>query len=224
VWSKAEQILIDAAKGWGVPYSIEEGEAAFYGPKIDVRVKDALGRDWQLTTIQLDFVQPENFDMTYVGEDGKRHRPAVLHIAIIGSTQRFMGVLIEHFGGLFPLWLAPVQAAVLPVAKANEGYGQQVLQKLREAGIRVEYTDATETLSWRIREGEKQHIPYLLVLGERETKEGKVAVRNVRTKAQITVPLTAFLREVLLEVRERRLTSSLSAPFRAGGSEERGGR
>ena len=119
LWDEAEKILIESVKKWGADYVVEEGEAAFYGPKIDIQVKDAIGRNWQLTTVQLDFVQPENFDMSYVGEDGKDHRPAVLHVAILGSSHRFMGVAIEHFAGLFPLWLAPIQVALLPVADAH---------------------------------------------------------------------------------------------------------
>lgn len=204
VWSQAEKILVEAAKEWGIPYTVNVGEAAFYGPKIDVHVKDALGRYWQLTTIQLDFVQPENFDMAYVGEDGKRHRPAVLHIAILGSTQRFMGVLIEHFGGLFPLWLAPVQIGVIPVAPPHEEYARKVEKTLKEHGFRVSYLDPTDTLGKRIREGEQRKIPYLLVLGEKEAKSESVAVRNVKTKKQVTLSLGEFLEKALNDIEGRK--------------------
>jgi len=209
VWSRAEEILIESAKEWGVPYTVDEGEAAFYGPKIDVRVKDAIGRGWQLTTIQLDFVQPENFDMSYVAEDGSKQRPAVLHIAILGSTHRFMGVLIEHFAGLFPLWLAPVQAAILPVSKDHEKYAGEVEAKLKEQGMRIAYFDSSESLGKRIREGEKKKIPYLLVLGDKEVKSDGVAVRNVKTKKQVEVSLAEFIKKTVGDIKERSLEASI---------------
>lgn len=205
VWSQAEETLIKAVHEWGVEYSVEEGEAAFYGPKIDIRVKDAIGRDWQLTTVQLDFVQPENFDMTYTAEDGTARRPAVLHVAILGSSHRFMGVIIEHFAGLFPLWLAPTQVALLPVAQAHEEYAQSVQSTLREAGIRCEYFDSSESLGKRIRNGEKAKIPYLLVIGDKEVEAKSVAVRNVKTKNQTDVSLESFVSHVAAEAATRSL-------------------
>jgi threonyl-tRNA synthetase len=209
LWDKAEKTLIEAVKKWGADYSIEEGEAAFYGPKIDIQVKDAIGRPWQLTTVQLDFVQPENFDMTYTGEDGKDHRPAVLHVAILGSSHRFMAVVIEHFAGLFPLWLAPVQVGMLPVAEAHEEYALRIQSQLREQGMRTLYLDAGESLNKRIREGEKKKIPYLLVLGDDEVKSGSVAVRNVKTKKQEIVFLAGFVDTTKKDVSERRLEASI---------------
>ena len=210
VWTRAEQTLIDAVKKWGADYKVEEGEAAFYGPKIDIRVKDAIGRDWQLTTVQLDFVQPENFDMTYTGEDGKDHRPAVLHVAILGSSHRFMGVAIEHFAGLFPLWLAPVQIAVLPVAEAHVEYAYEVEKSLRESGMRVIYMDPSESLGKRIREGEKGKVPFLLVIGDKEVEGRSVAARSTVTKEQIEVSLDDFIQKTSDDIQERRLEASIS--------------
>ncbi|MEK7545198.1 MAG: threonine--tRNA ligase [Patescibacteria group bacterium] len=193
LWDKAEKKLVEAIKRWGSPYFIGEGEAAFYGPKIDLMVEDALGREWQLTTVQLDFTQPENFDLTYTGEDGKAHRPAILHVAILGSIERFMGIIIEHFAGAFPAWLAPVQARVLPVGQDFMEYGNGVFQKLREAGVRVEIDSSNETLGKKIRAGEMMKIPYLLVVGQKEKDAATVAVRNYATKEQKVVTVEEFL-------------------------------
>ena len=209
LWEKSEQTLVKAAEKWGVPFIVDDGEAAFYGPKIDVDVNDALGRGWQLTTVQLDFNQPENFDMTYVGEDGKDHRPAVLHVAVLGSTQRFMGILIEHFAALFPLWLAPVQVGILPVADVHEDYARSVETQLKEQGIRTEYLDSLESLGKRIREGEKSKTPYLLVLGDKEKEREGVAVRNVKTKEQVEVSLKEFIQKTAEDISERRLDASI---------------
>lgn len=211
VWEKAEQTLIEAVKAWGAEYSVEEGEAAFYGPKIDIQVKDAIGRAWQLTTVQLDFIQPENFDMTYVGEDGSDHRPAVLHVAILGSSHRFMGVAIEHFAGHFPLWLAPVQVAIVPVADAHNDYAREIEKLCQEAGIRSEFMDASESLGKRVRVGEKQRIPYLLVLGDEEVKGKSVALRNVLSKEQVSVPLQVFMETTVHDIAERKLERSFGS-------------
>lgn len=209
LWSSAESILIAAVKHWGVPYVIKEGEAAFYGPKIDIRVNDAIGRDWQLTTVQLDFVQPENFNMTYVGQDGAQHRPAVLHVAILGSSHRFMGVVIEHFAGLFPLWLAPVQVALVPVAAVHDAYARTLDATLRSSGVRTLYLSHEESLGKRIREGETQKIPYLLVIGDREVESSTVTVRNVKTKKQVTVAQQEFIDKTIADIRDRRLQAAI---------------
>jgi len=177
LWDEAEKALVAGAKRWGAPYEVVPGEAAFYGPKIDVRVEDALGRSWQLTTVQLDYNQPENFDLTYVGEDGKPHRPAVIHAAILGSIDRFMGIVIEHFAGAFPVWLAPVQAVILPVSEKYLAYAKKVFKEMTDGGIRVELGDANETLGKRIRVAEMQKIPYILVVGEKEENNKSVNVR-----------------------------------------------
>lgn len=193
LWKMAEAALVESVKQWGVEYFIGEGEAAFYGPKIDVMIEDAIGREWQLTTVQLDFTQPENFDLTYIGEDGKTHRPAVLHVAIFGSFERFMGILIEHFGGTFPAWLAPVQARILPVSEKFLDYAREVHTRLSGAGVRCELDDSNESLGKKIREAEKMKIPFMLVVGEKEVADHAVAVRDYATKEQTTMSVDAFL-------------------------------
>lgn len=188
LWDEAESALVAGAKRWGAQYEVVPGEAAFYGPKIDVRVEDVLGRSWQLTTVQLDYNQPENFNMTYVGEDGKPRRPAVIHAAILGSIDRFMGIVIEHFAGAFPLWLAPVQVTVLPVSEKFSEYGKKVHEALLEAGIRAELGGANESLGKRIRAAEIMKIPYILVVGEKEEKNGTVNVRHYRRGSSFGKP------------------------------------
>ena len=193
IWKKAEESLITAAKNRGMSYFIGAGEAAFYGPKIDVMVKDSLGREWQLSTCQLDFNQPENFDMNYIGEDGQPHRPAILHIAILGSLERFLGVLIEHYAGAFPVWLSPVQVAILPISEKQSAYAQKIHQALVGQGIRVELHDQAEPLQKRIRQAELQKIPYMLILGGRETTSDTISVRERGEKDLGSMPLEKFL-------------------------------
>lgn len=197
LWRVAEDTLIKEVTEWGVPYFVGEGEAAFYGPKIDVMVEDAIGREWQMTTVQLDFTQPENFDLSYIGEDGKKHRPAVLHVAIFGSFERFMGILIEHFGGAFPAWLAPVQVRVLPISDAFLEYGHTVEEALKIAGLRVEVDDTAEGLGKKIRNAELEKIPYMLVVGEKEFAAGTIAVRDYATKKQEVMTVAEFLKKFL---------------------------
>ena len=194
MWNDAESALIDAAKRWGAPYKISEGEAAFYGPKIDIRVEDALGRNWQLTTVQLDYNQPENFDMSYTDETGKKVRPAVIHAALLGSVDRFMGIIIEQFAGAFPFWLAPVQVAVLPVGEKFSAYGKKVYDELVAADIRTELGDANESLGKRIRSAEMMKVPYVLVVGEKEEKNGTVNVRSRTEEEEKEMPLKEFLK------------------------------
>lgn len=177
-WDKAEQALIDAVKKRKMPYFVGEGEAAFYGPKIDIMVKDVLGREWQLTTCQLDFVQPENFDMHYTNEEGGEERPAVLHVAILGSYDRFLGILIEHYAGSFPVWLSPVQTVLLPVSEKQREYARAVYQELRKAHIRVELNDENESLNSRIRKAEVMRTPFILVVGDKEREAKTVSVRR----------------------------------------------
>lgn len=177
-WDKAEKALIDAAKRKGLDSFIGEGEAAFYGPKIDIIVSDTLGREWQLTTVQLDFVQPENFDLTYVNEQGKEERPAVLHIAILGSVDRFLAILIEHYGGAFPLWLAPVQVVVIPIAERHVDAARKALQALKEAGIQAEIDDRNDTMQAKIRNATLQKVPYMGIIGDREMSDGSISVRS----------------------------------------------
>lgn len=180
MWQKAERTLKTILAGLKIDYKINKGEGAFYGPKIDFHIKDSLGRFWQLGTIQLDFAMPERFDITYVDKDGKHKRPVIIHRTVIGSIQRFMGILIEHFGGAFPLWLAPEQVWMVPVSDKFVQHAEKVGGKLKEQlpSLRLKIQDENETLGKKIREGELQKIPYLLIVGEREQHMGTVSVRK----------------------------------------------
>lgn len=177
-WERATQALLHALKTKGLSYEVNEGEGAFYGPKIDVKLKDALGRKWQCATIQVDFAMPERFELTYVGSDGERHRPVMLHRVILGAMERFIGVLIEHHAGAFPVWLAPVQAILLTVADRHIPYAEKIYASLVRKGIRVEKDFRNEKLGFKIREAQIQKIPYMLVIGDREEKEGTLSPRK----------------------------------------------
>lgn len=178
VWNKAEAILIDSVKKWGVKYSIDEGEAAFYGPKIDIRVKDSIGREWQLTTIQLDFNQPENFDLDYTGEDGKKHRVVVLHVAILGSFERFMGILIEHYSGNFPLWLSPVQVKVIPIGDAHHAKAVEIYDMLKKEMVRVEVDLSKDNFGKKVRAAKNDRIPYFIIIGDKDIDAEKVTLES----------------------------------------------
>jgi len=192
-WELAEGALARALEQRGFPYTRMEGEAVFYGPKIDIKVKDAIGRSWQLSTIQFDFNLPERFDLTFMGDDSREHRPYMIHRALLGSLERFLGILIEHYAGAFPVWLAPVQAAVFPVIEKNSAYAERVVARLREAGLRAEVHGGGRTLSYRIRQAQLQKIPYMLVVGDREEAEGQVALR-LRTGEDLgPKPLEEFI-------------------------------
>ncbi|MFC3799549.1 threonine--tRNA ligase [Cohnella sp. GCM10012308] len=177
-WDEAERGLQNALEKLGLPYQLNEGDGAFYGPKIDFHILDALKRSWQCGTIQLDYQMPDKFDLAYVGEDGLKHRPIVIHRAIYGSIDRFIGMLTEHYGGAFPLWLAPVQAKLLPVSDPFADYALQVKRELAEAGIRIEADLRSEKLGYKIREAQLQKVPYMLVVGEKERERGTVSVRR----------------------------------------------
>ena len=176
-WERATGALIKAVEKEGKPYQINEGDGAFYGPKIDIKVTDAIGREWQLSTIQVDFTLPERFDLVYVGQDGERHRPVMVHRAILGSLERFIGVLTEHFAGAFPAWLAPVQARIVNVTDAQMDYVKEMKSRLAAAGIRVETDMRNEKLGFKIREAQMAKIPYVLVVGDREVADGGFSVR-----------------------------------------------
>lgn len=176
-WDKAEAVLASSLERLGRPYVVTPKDGNFYGPKIDFRVKDAIGRPWQLGTMQVDFAQPELFDLEYIGEDGKPHRPVVLHRAILGSVERFLGILIEHTAGDFPFWIAPVHAVVLPVSDRFAEQARRVAERLRSRGLRVETDDRNEKLGARIRKAELQKVPCMLVIGEKEAAADMVAVR-----------------------------------------------
>ncbi|MGZ6202956.1 MAG: threonine--tRNA ligase [Thermodesulfobacteriota bacterium] len=177
-WEKATQALMNALKTKNLPYDLNEGEGAFYGPKIDVKLKDALNRRWQCATIQVDFAMPERFDLTYVGSDGERHRPVMLHRVILGAMERFIGVLIEHYAGAFPVWLAPTQAILMTVTDRQVPYGEGVYKQMVQRGVRVEKDFRNEKLGFKIREAQIQKVPYMLVIGDREVKEGSISPRK----------------------------------------------
>lgn len=176
-WDMAEDALIHAAEKASLQYRRVEGEAVFYGPKIDIKVHDALGRPWQISTIQFDFWLPEAFDLEYVGQDGQPHRPYMVHRALLGSMERFMGVLIEHYKGAFPVWLSPVQVMMIPIADRHVDYVDEVATQLRDAGLRVEVDDSSERMGNKIRKAQAQKIPYMLIVGDREAEAGQVALR-----------------------------------------------
>jgi threonyl-tRNA synthetase len=206
VWDDAESALRNAIERRGLTYSVDQGGGAFYGPKIDVKFLDAIGREWQGSTIQLDFVLPERFDLSYVGADNQRHRPVMIHRAIYGTLERFVGGLIEHFAGAFPVWLAPVQVRVLPISDELVEPARAVQQALQDVGVRAELDDRTETLSYRIRDGELQKVPYLAVIGNREAEAGTVAVRRRGAeKKQVVMPVAEFVAQVSDEERSRTL-------------------
>jgi threonyl-tRNA synthetase len=194
-WARAELALIGALDERSIPYERIEGEAAFYGPKIDIKVEDSIGRLWQLTTVQFDFNFPERFELEYIGEDNKPHRPVMVHRALFGSVERFFGVLIEHFAGAFPFWLAPVQVAVLPITDRINEYAEQVAQELKQSGIRVEANLRSDKIGAKIRDAQLQKIPFMLVLGDREMEEGKVAVRE-RSRGDIGAMTLAEFKEM----------------------------
>ncbi len=214
-WDYAEQALMAAAERSGYDYQIDAGEGAFYGPKIDIHARDAIGREWQLTTIQVDFNLPERFDITYVGDDGERHRPFMVHRALFGSIERFFAVMVESFNGAFPTWLAPEQVRVLPVADEFDGYATEVAQRLRAAGVRVHVDLADATLGNRIREAQTSKVPYTLVVGGSEAEARTVAVRPYQGDQRKDVDLDVFVAEVAAEI----ATKGLDRPVdRAAGS------
>ncbi|MGA9173480.1 MAG: threonine--tRNA ligase, partial [Thermoactinomyces sp.] len=204
LWEKAESALKSVLDRTGIEYRINEGDGAFYGPKIDFHIRDALKRSHQCATIQLDFQMPEKFDLSYVGEDNERHRPVVIHRAIYGSIDRFIGILVEHYGGAFPLWLAPVQARVIPVSRDYNEYAQKVTDELQKAGIRVELDARDEKVGYKIREAQVQKVPYMFVVGEKEVNSGTVAVRKRAEGDLGAKPLDAVINELKEEIAERK--------------------
>ena len=194
-WNNAESALVDALNSRNIPYTRVEGEAVFYGPKIDIRVEDAIGRNWQLTTVQFDFNLPKRFQMEYIGEDNKPHQPLMVHRALLGSVERFFGVLIEHYAGAFPLWLAPVQVAVLPITDRVNDYAQELERELLASGLRVEANLRSEKIGAKIRDAQLQKVPFMLVVGDREKEQRAVAVRE-RAKGDIGVMSIDEFREM----------------------------
>jgi threonyl-tRNA synthetase len=203
IWDKATAALRAALERHGLEYKIKEGDAAFYGPKIDIDVKDAIGRRWQLSTIQCDFNLPERFGLEYVGADGNRHRPIMLHRALFGSVERFFGVLVEHYAGAFPTWLAPLQARVLPVASSHHDYAERVVQRLQAAGVRVDLVDAADQLGKRIRAAKLEKVPYVLVVGDDDVAGGTLGVNPRGGDVERGVGLEAFVDRITAEVADQ---------------------
>ena len=192
-WQKAQDSLRKAIDSQGLEYELDEGGGAFYGPKIDLKIKDALKREWQLSTIQFDFNLPERFDMNFVDRDGKEKKPFVVHRALLGSLERFFGILIEHYGGAFPVWLAPEQVVVIPVAAAFNEYGAQVVEDLVSADVRARLDDTDQRMNAKIRNAQNLKIPYMLIVGEQEQNEAKVSIRQRNGERKSDVPATEFV-------------------------------
>jgi threonyl-tRNA synthetase len=199
VWDLAEKSLIEAATAAGLDYVLNPGEGAFYGPKLEFVLKDTIGRDWQCGTLQVDFVLPERLDASYIGEDGKRHRPVILHRAVLGSFERFIGVLIEHYAGKFPLWLSPVQAVVASITDEASSYAEELCNQLKSQRIRAEVDTRNEKISYKIREHSLQKVPYILVVGKREAEEGTVAVRRLGGENQQVMSKEAIFEQLIEE-------------------------
>jgi threonyl-tRNA synthetase len=203
LWDRAEEALTRALESQGLKYDLNEGDGAFYGPKIDMHMTDSLGRSWQLGTIQLDYNFPERFELTYTGADNAEHRPAMIHRALMGSYERFIGILLEHLAGELPVWLAPVPAIVLPIADRHNEYAESVLRRLRDAGLWAELDDRTESIGRKIRDAELRKIPYMLVVGDRERDADEVALREHRRGDTGSVTVAAFAERVREEVNTR---------------------
>ncbi len=202
-WVKAEEILKNVLSKLKIAYELSPGSGAFYGPKIDIHVKDVLGRYWQCATVQLDFVLPERFDLKYIEENGQETRPVMIHRAIFGSLERFMGTLIEHYGGAFPVWLAPVQAVLIPITSAQEPYARDVALRLSKEGIRAEVNDRNERFQSKIRDAELAKIPYMLVVGQREAEAGKVSVRSKLGGDLGALPTEGFIGRIISEIQKK---------------------
>ncbi len=202
-WEMTTQALRDALDAYGLPFKVNEGDGAFYGPKIDFHLTDSIGRTWQCGTIQLDMQLPEKFDLTYIGEDGQKARPVMIHRVAYGSMERFIGILIEHFAGAFPVWMAPVQVRILPITDRQAEYAEQLRQRFFAAGIRVQVDDRSEKVGYKIREGQMQKIPYLLVVGDKEAQEGLVAVRKRGAGDLGALSVEAFLDNLQKEIDEK---------------------
>ncbi|MEA1959705.1 MAG: threonine--tRNA ligase [Bacillota bacterium] len=203
IWDMATNALKQALEEKGMDYVVNEGDGAFYGPKIDFHLQDSLDRTWQCGTIQLDFQMPEKFDLTYVGEDGEKHRPVMIHRTIFGSMERFIGILTEHYAGAFPAWLAPVQVGILPITERHHEYAEALLKQLKENGIRAELDKRSEKIGYKIREGQLQKIPYLLIVGDKEIEANAVAVRHRKKGDLGSQDTQAFIASMLNEIKQR---------------------
>ncbi|MDQ4145157.1 MAG: threonine--tRNA ligase [Actinomycetota bacterium] len=202
-WDRAESAIKTALEKWGEGFEVDEGAGTFYGPKIDIDVRDAIGRYWQVATIQVDFQMPERFDLEYINEAGERVRPVMIHRALYGSIERFTGVLVEHFAGAFPTWLAPLQVAVIPISDRHIAYGEKVAQRLRSDRVRVELDSSDDTMGAKIRRHQLQKVPYMLVVGDAEEEAGTVAVRHRSSKDKSVLPLDEFAQAIVQEIEQR---------------------
>lgn len=203
-WEKATNALRNALERAGLDYKVNEGEGAFYGPKIDFHIKDSIGREWQCATVQLDFMMPEKFDLTYIGPDNREHRVVMIHRAIYGSLERFFGILIEHYAGAFPTWLSPVQVVIIPISERHEEKAKEVKEILEKAGVRVEIDNRRETLGYRVRQAQLQKIPYMVILGDKEVASERISLRTRNGKEYKDVSLEGFVAKVTEEIRDRR--------------------
>jgi threonyl-tRNA synthetase len=202
-WDIATNALKEALEAKGMEFKINEGDGAFYGPKIDFHLEDSIGRTWQCGTIQLDFQMPEKFDLTYVGSDGEKHRPVMIHRVVFGSIERFIGVLIEHYAGAFPAWLAPVQVKILPVVEKHIEYADEIAKLLEENGIRVEIDPRNEKIGYKVREAQMEKVPYMLVVGDKEMENKHVAVRSRKDGDQGSIPVDDFIERIKKEIAEK---------------------
>ena len=203
-WEMATNGLRQALDELGLDYVINEGDGAFYGPKIDFHLEDSIGRTWQCGTIQLDFQLPQRFEAEYTGEDGQKHRPIMIHRVAFGSIERFIGVLIEHYAGKFPAWLSPVQVKVLPISEKVADYAQKVTAELHAAGIRVELDERSEKIGFKIRQAQMEKVPYMLVVGAQEAENGTVAVRRRDETTNTTMSIAEFAEMLLTEIKEKK--------------------
>lgn len=203
-WDLATKALRGALDASGRAYGVDEGGGAFYGPKIDIKVKDSIGRLWQTSTIQVDLNLPHRFEMSYIAEDGSKKEPVMIHRALLGSLERFFAVLVEHFAGVFPVWMAPVQARILTITNAVDPYAEQLAAHLREAGLRVECDFSSEKINAKVRDGQMAKIPYLLVVGAREAEASKLALRRHGQQESQVMSQDDFITLALEEVREKR--------------------
>ena len=210
-WEMATEGLRSALEELGLPYVVNEGDGAFYGPKIDFHLEDSIGRTWQCGTIQLDFQLPQRFELEYTGADGEKHRPIMIHRVVFGSIERFIGILIEHFAGAFPTWLAPVQVKILPISDKYADYSKEVLDKLTEAGIRAEMDTRSEKIGYKIREAQTQKIPYMLVVGQKEEEEKTVSVRSRFAGDEGASSVENFIESIQKEIEEKNLRETVKA-------------
>ena len=203
IWELATEALREAIEAKGIPYRINEGDGAFYGPKLDFHIRDSIGRTWQCGTIQLDMNLPERFNLEYIAEDGQKHRPIMIHRACFGSMERFIGILIEHFAGAFPTWMAPVQVKILPISEKHVEYAEKLRKAFKDAYVRVELDDRSEKIGYKIRQAQMEKVSYMLVVGDKEVEEGKVAVRKRGVGEQGAIPWEEFLANIQKEIKDR---------------------